>query len=179
LLTGSVVLLRGVNVGKHHRISMPVFRDVLKAAGGTAVQTYLQSGNAVVDWAGPPDRLAAAVAAELQAVANLSVLVLVRSAAELGAVVDANPYSQEAFDPKLLHVAFLDGDPDPERLTAVDHEALLPDRMTVGDRALYLRYATGSQNSPLAKLRLGVEATARNWTTVSALLGLAAGRAAG
>lgn len=174
-----MVLLRGVNLGKHNRISMPVFRAVLEAAGCTAVQTYLQSGNAVVDWTDPPDRLAAAVAARLKTVAGLAVLVLIRTAAELAVVVEANPFAQEAFDPKMLHVAFLTGDPDPERLAAVDHAALLPDRMEVGDRALYLRYATGSQNSPLAKVRLGVEATARNWTTVTALRGLAAGRAAG
>ncbi len=88
-------------------------------------------------------------------------------------MVEANPFAGEAFDPKLLHVAFLTGRPDPERFAAVDHGALLPDRMAVGDRALYLRYAARSQNSPLAKVRLGVEATARNWTTVTALRDLA------
>ncbi|MGI8536092.1 MAG: DUF1697 domain-containing protein [Mycobacteriales bacterium] len=167
------VLLRGVNVGKHKRISMPVFRAVLEGVGCGAVHTYLQSGNAVVDWIGRPDRLVASVAARLQAVAGLSVLVMIRTGAELAAVVEANPFADEAFDPKLLHVAFLTGPPDPDRLAALDHAALLPDRMAVGDRALYLRYATGSQHSPLAKVRLGVEATARNWTTVTALRDLA------
>lgn len=169
----SVVLLRGVNVGKHNRISMPALRDILAAAGCTDVQTHLQSGNAVVTWSGSADLLAAAVRAELTAAAGLDVLVMVRTGVELAAVVEANPFAGEAFDPKLLHVAFLTGPPDPERFAAVDHGALLPDRMAVGDRALYLRYATGSQNSPLAKVRLGVEATARNWTTVTALRDLA------
>lgn len=169
----SVVLLRGINVGKHNRISMPAFRDVLEAVGCTEVQTYVQSGNAVVTWNGSADRLAAAVRAELTTAAGLDVLVMVRSGPELAAVVDANPFAGEAVDPKLLHVAFLTGPPDPERLAAVDHGALLPDRLAVGDRALYLRYAIGSQNSPLARVRLGVEATARNWRTVTALRDLA------
>jgi uncharacterized protein (DUF1697 family) len=168
-----IVLLRGVNVGKHNRISMPAFRGVLEAVGCTEVQTYVQSGNAVVACNGSADRLAAAVRAELTAAAGLDVLVMVRTGAELAAVVEANPFAGEAYDPKLLHVAFLTGPPDPERLAAVDHGALLPDRMAVGDRALYLCYATRSQNSPLAKVRLGVEATARNWTTVTALRDLA------
>lgn len=167
------MLLRGVNVGRHRRISMSAFRTVLEGVGCSAVRTYLQSGNAVVDWTGPPDRLAASVAARLQAVAGLSVLVMIRTGSELAAVVEANPFADEAFDPKLLHVAFLTGPPDPDRLAALDHAALLPDRMAVGDRAVYLRYATGSQHSPLAKVRLGVAATARNWTTVTALRDLA------
>lgn len=169
----SVVLLRGINVGKHNRISMPAFRNVLETVGCTQAQTYVQSGNAVVTWSGSAEQLAAAVRAELTAAVDLDVLVLVRTAAELAVVVEANPFADEEFDPKLLHVAFLTGPPDPERLAALDHGALLPDRLAVGDRVLYLRYATGSQRSPLAKVRLGVEATARNWTTVTALRGLA------
>ncbi len=172
-MTRSVVLLRGVNVGKHHRISMAAFRAVLEGVGCTGVQTYLQSGNGVVDWPGPPDALPGAVAAGVESDAGLSVLVMVRTGAELAAAVEANPYAGESFDPKLLHVAFLTGAPDPARVAALDHRALLPDRLAVGDRALYLRYATGSQNSPLARVRLGVEATARNWTTVTALCALA------
>ena len=172
-MTREVVLLRGVNVGKHNRIAMSTFREVLASAGCIDVQTYLQSGNAVVGWEGTEGELADAVHRRLERSAGLSVLVMVRTAEELAAVVDANPWAAESFDPKLLHVAFLSGPPDPERLAAVDQEALLPDRMEVGDRVLYLRYASGSQSSPLAKLRLGVEATARNWTTVTALLNLA------
>ena len=172
-MTRSVVLLRGVNVGKHHRISMSTFRDVLESIGCTEVQTYLQSGNAVLSWAGGQDQLADAVRGALERSAGLSVLVMVRSGAELAAVVEANPYASESFDPKLLHVAFLSGPADPQRLAAVDHDALLPDRMAVGDRAVYLRYASGSQGSALGRLRLGVDTTARNWTTVTALRDLA------
>lgn len=164
-----VVLLRGVNVGKHNRISMATFRSVLEGVGCTAVQTYLQSGNAVVDWTGSPERLGEGVAAAVDRSAALSVPVMVRTAAELAAVVDGNPFSAEDFDPKQLHVAFLAGPPDPDRVAALDHTALLPDRMAVGERVLYLRYAADSFNSPLARVRLGVEATARNWTTVTAL----------
>ena len=168
-----VVLLRGVNLGKHKRISMPAFRGVLEAVGCTEVQTYVQSGNAVVAWNGSADRLAAAVRAELTAAAGLDVLVMVRTGAELAAVVEGNPFAGEVVDPKLLHVAFLTGPPAPDLVAAVDHDALLPDRMVVGERVLYLRYATGSQNSPLARVRLDVEATARNWRTVTALRDLA------
>ena len=47
-MTRSVVLLRGVNVGGHNRISMPDLRAALEGLGCREVQTYVQSGNAVV-----------------------------------------------------------------------------------------------------------------------------------
>src|SRR5689334_7950202 len=43
-----VVLLRGVNLVKRNRISMPELRSALTAAGFRDVSTYVQSGNAVL-----------------------------------------------------------------------------------------------------------------------------------
>jgi len=42
-----VVLLRGVNVGRHQRIAMADLRQLLTELGFTDVRTVLQSGNAV------------------------------------------------------------------------------------------------------------------------------------
>ena len=171
-MTRCVVLLRGVNVGKHHRIAMADFRDLLDGLGCADVQTYVQSGNAVVGWDDGPASLETAVRAALGA-RGLDVPVMVRTGEELAAVVDASPWHD--LDPKLFHVAFLAGDPDPAKVAAVDHEALLPERLVVGERALYLDHADGVRNSRLARLDLGVAATARNWRTTLALRDLSAG----
>lgn len=45
-----VVQLRGVNVGGSGRLAMADLRALLEDLGGTGVRTYLQSGNAVLDW---------------------------------------------------------------------------------------------------------------------------------
>ena len=171
-MTRSVVLLRGVNVGRHNRISMPDFTAVLDGLGCRAVQTYVQSGNAVVEHdAAPPDleRLVAAALAER----GLAVPVMVRTGEELARVVADSPWCD--LDPKLFHVAFLSGQPDPAKVAAIDHGGLAPERVVVGDRVLYLDYALGAGRSTgLDRLRLGVDATARNWRTVNALRDLAA-----
>jgi len=173
-MTTRAVLLRGVNVGRHHRISMPDFRRVLEGAGGTDVRTYVQSGNAVLSWTGRPASLERAVADGLEAELGLRVPVTVRTAAELHAVVEGNPWAGQELDPKRFQVAFLSGPVDPVRLAALDQEALLPERLAVGDRVLYLWHAEGVQRSRLARVDLGdVEATSRNWTTVTALRELA------
>ena len=171
--TRSVVLLRGVNVGGHNRISMPDLRTVLDGVGCREVQTYVQSGNAVVVHDGTSAELEQSAAAAL-AVHGVPVPVMVRTGEELSRVVDASPWQD--LDPKLFHVAFLSGVPDPAKVAAIDHEALLPERVVVGERVLYLEYAMGAGRSKgLDRLRLGVEATARNWRTVIALRDLAAG----
>ncbi len=170
-MTRSVVLLRGINVGRANRISMPDLRAVLERVGCRDVQTYVQSGNAVVEHEAAPAELERLVAAAL-AEHGLPVPVMVRTGEELARVVEASPWTD--LDPKLFHVAFLSGDPDPEKVAAIDHEALLPERVVVGERVLYLDYALGAGRSKgLDRLRLGVDATARNWRTVNALRDLA------
>ena len=172
-MTRAVVLLRGVNVGGHNRISMPDLRAVLEGVGCRDVQTYVQSGNAVVEHEAAPAELERTVAAAL-AHHGLPVPVMVRTGAELERVVEESPWHD--LDPKRFHVAFLSDDPDPAKVAAIDHEALLPERVVVGERVLYLDYALGAGRSKgLDRLRLGVDATARNWRTVTALRDLAAG----
>ena len=171
-MTRQVVLLRGVNVGGHNRISMPTFAGLLEGVGCREVRTYVQSGNAVVEHDAVPAELERLVAAAL-AEQGLPVPVMVRTGDELARVVEASPWQD--LDPKHFHVAFLSGDPDPEKVAAIDHEALLPERVVVGERVLYLDYALGAGRSTgLDRLRLGVDATARNWRTVLALRDLAA-----
>lgn len=163
-----MVLLRGVNVAGSGRLAMADFRSLLGDLGATDVQTYLQSGNAVLSWSGSTSSLRAAVGAALRERLALDVPVLVRSAAELSATVSGCPFPVD--DPKLLHAVFLDG-------AAPDLPDLAPDRVAVGDRVLYVAYAVDAHSSLAAKLfsskRFPVMATSRNWRTVLALRDLA------
>ena len=170
-MTRCIVLLRGVNVGKAKRIAMADFRAALEAVGCVDVRTHLSSGNAVVDWPAEPAALGAAVRAALRD-GGLDVAVMVRTAEQLSRVVRASPWTD--LDPKLFHVGFLSGDPDPAKVAAIDHEGLRPERVVVGERVLYLDYAGGVHGSRgLARLDVGVDVTARNWRTVCALHDLA------
>ncbi|MCY7364978.1 MAG: DUF1697 domain-containing protein [Frankiaceae bacterium] len=168
----SVVLLRGVNLGARNRIAMADLRALLDTVGCTDVRTHLQSGNAVVRTRRSPAGLEKAVAAALVE-HGLPVPVMVRTAEELARVVRDCPW--EGLDPRRLQVAFLSGEPDPAAVAAIDHEALLPERIVVGERVLYLDQAPGIRSSKLNGLRLGVDMTARNWRTVLALHELASG----
>lgn len=173
-MTRYVVLLRGINLGRARRLAMVDLRSLLEGLGGRGVRTYVQSGNAVLDWEGAPGDLGRQVRSALAAQHGLDVPVMVRTGPQLAAVVAAHPWAGEALDPKLLHVAFLSGPPDPVLVAAVDPTALLPERWALGEQAVYLYYAGGVRASRLDRIRLGADLTARNWTTTLALRELSA-----
>ena len=170
-MTRCAVLVRGVNVGGHNRLPMPVLREVLAGLGATDVTTYVQSGNAVVT--ADADGLGPGVERGLRERLGLDVRVLVRTRAELAAVVEANPFPEREATPKQLHVHFLDrqlSDEEAERVRGRHGD----DEIAVGARVLYLSYAEGSYRSPTEKVLRGLEVvlTARNWSTVTKLLEL-------
>lgn len=167
------ILLRAVNLGSHQKVSMPDLRKALESLGYTDVATYVQSGNAVVTGsATDPAQVAKAVHKGLCDTLGLDTPVLVRTGPELAAIIADNPYPELVEKPTLLHVAFLSAQPTKAQLAKLDPAKYLPDEFQVGDRVLYLRYQHGAGRSKLAAgelARLGVDATARNWNTVTAL----------
>lgn len=155
-----VALLRGINVGRSTRLPMAELRELVAAAGGTNVATYLQSGNVVYD--GTVD------AAALEALIPVTTRVLVLSAAEFRAVAAANPLRAIATDPSRLFTTFVDAVP-----ASFSVPDLSPEVVVVGKRAVYQWLPEGFSNSVFtAKYakQLGPLATARNERTVQAIL---------
>jgi uncharacterized protein (DUF1697 family) len=173
-----VALLRGINLGRHKRIAMADLRQLLEALGYADVRTLLQSGNAVftADPPGGAAELEQQIRDRIQADLGMDVQVLVRSAEELAAVADANPFVAQGVEPKELHLAFLSAPPRAELQTGIDGESYAPDELAFGDRAIYLRRPNGIQGTKLPDFQrlLGVEVTERNWNTVTKLRTLAA-----
>ena len=174
-----VLLLRGINVGGANRLAMADLRALLDDLGHPGARTLLQSGNVVVDAADPPAAVARVLEEGLAARFALDVTVVGRTAAELAAVVEADPLAPVANDPKRRLVGFLTGDPDPAALAAVDADALAPEAFAVRGREIHAWCPGGIHRSPLLKAlsdrRLGVAVTWRNWSTVTRLHELAGG----
>lgn len=178
--TVQVLLLRGVNVGGHHKLPMALLREVLVELGGRQVRTYIQSGNAVLR--APGEGLEGRVQAALEVRLGFAVPVIRRTAAELEAVAGPHPLADpggglEGTLDKHLYVGFLDAWPDPARVAALHPDRSPPDRFQVSGREVYLAFPGGSARSRLTNdwldRALGVRSTWRNLLTVRALLGLA------
>jgi uncharacterized protein (DUF1697 family) len=157
---------------------MPAFREALAEAGFGDVETYVQSGNAVVSSRASADAVARKVKRLIADRFGLDVAVVVRTRAELAAVVRRNPLGDVAKDPKRYQVSFLSAKPDRETIHKLEALAANGERLVASGRELYAWHPKGVARSKLwaalAGRGLGVTATARNWTTVTKLLELAA-----
>ncbi|PGH48011.1 DUF1697 domain-containing protein [Streptomyces sp. Ru87] len=179
MTTTYVALLRGINVGGNKKVPMAELRELLGGLGLDGVRTLLQSGNAVFTGADrDPAELAAAIGRALEDRFGFPVTVMVRTAAELRAAAEANPFPDPASDPAKYTVTFLSAPAAPEPLDAIDPSSYAPDeyRLAAGGRELYGRFPNGLGRSRLSPLldrrRLGAEATTRNWNTVTKLLAM-------
>lgn len=172
-----VALLRGINVGRNKRIAMADLRALLTNLGYSDVQTCLQSGNAI--FSGETDASTAAAEIEQALVRDLGLqsTVIVRSAAELAAVVAANPLHDIATDPSKYLVGFLAGDPSPTAAESIPALNVASDQVRLIEHELYLWCPSGVLDGPFGKVRwdrqLGTEVTMRNWKTVTKLAALA------
>jgi uncharacterized protein (DUF1697 family) len=172
-----IVLLRGVNLGPRNRVGMPELRAQLHADGFEQVSTYLQSGNVVLTNDASASKLAAHFRGLLRERFKLDVEVVVRTRDELAEVVARDPLGEVARDPKRYQVSFLERALDEEMLNRIAALAAGSERLVAIGRELYAWHPHGVARSKLwaalADRRLGVTATARNWSTVGKLLTLA------
>ena len=179
-----VVLLRGINLGSKRRVAMADLRDLLEGLGYDDVRTHLQSGNAVLR---APTRSAAtvesAVSAAIESGLGLDVKVAARTAAQMRAVVAADPFAGVATDPARYLVTFLAKKPPAGWLGSLDPESYAPEQAAVVGRQLYLWLPKGVHDSRLARTvtdkKLGGSATSRNWNVVTRLTEMATADAPG
>ena len=168
-----VVLLRGINVGGHKKISMADLRVLLTDLGYGDVRTHLQSGNAVLSAADAPDRLIATLEKRIDAELGMSVSVLVRTAAEMRRIVRDNPLADVATDGSRYVVVFLSQPLDPAVVATLDPDAYAPELFRVAEREVYLWHPDGIRDAKMNKInwdrKFRVVASARNWNTVTRL----------
>jgi uncharacterized protein (DUF1697 family) len=174
-----IALLRGINVGGRNKIAMANLRELATGLGLSSVTTVLQSGNLVFSAAGKTSAaLESLLEKETAKRLGVAAAYIVRSAAELAKVADANPFPQQAKDdPSHLVVMFLKSAATAKDVQAV--EAAIKGRETVSGtgKQLYIVYPDGIGDSKLTgaliESKLGGRGTARNWNTLLKLLALA------
>jgi uncharacterized protein (DUF1697 family) len=172
-----IALLRGINVGGARPIKMADLKKTFEKAGATDVATYIQSGNVVFTHA---QRSEPKLAAELQiavekASGHQGVVVVLRSSAQMAAVVEDNPFPRAK--PEQLHVFFMAKKPAADALAQIDVKAFEPERCALVGRELYLMLPNGMGQSKLvpvlARKSPAKSATARNWRTIQTLIAMA------
>lgn len=173
-----VALLRAVNLGPHNKIAMADLKAVAGEAGLLQPRTLLQSGNLVFQAkaqssASLEKLLETALAKKLE----LKTPVVVRSASEWRAALEANPFPKEAkADPS--HMLVMPLKAKVEKGALAELVKVIPGReqAKLGGQTLYLVYPDGIGESKLTaaliERKLGVSGTARNWNTAQKIAAL-------
>jgi uncharacterized protein (DUF1697 family) len=167
-MTAFIALLRAVNVGGTGKLPMTELKAMCEQAGFSKTKTYIASGNVVFQSTKSEARVKAILEAALQTYAGKPVGVLVRTAAEMAAILAANPFPQM---PGNRTVAiFLDQPPPANALQAASGQKT--EEMRLGLREIYVYYGEGMADSKL-KIPAAKTGTARNMNTVAKLAEMA------
>ena len=170
----NIALLRGINVGGKNKLPMKDLATLFREAGCEDVRTYIQSGN-VLFRAGTTlaEAIPSLISASIESRFGYRVPVVTRTARDLRAIVEANPFAEAD---KLL-VLFLADAPNPEQVEALDPNRSPGDDFAVVGREVFLHCPNGFARSKLTNSYfdsvLSTTSTGRNWRTVGKLLELA------
>ena len=167
-----VALLRGINVGGHHKLPMADLRGLLAKLGATDVATYIQSGNAVFCH---ENDLSRPLSAAIEAAFGFPVPVITRPHSAFQDIVDVDPFPNA--EAKYRHVGFLSSQPDASRVAVVPTDHPKGERFEVIGTELHLWFPNGLARTKLTnkwfERQLDVQTvTLRNWRTVNRLLGM-------
>jgi uncharacterized protein (DUF1697 family) len=138
--------------------------------GLKSARTYIASGNLLFLSDRPEEELRLALEKELQAHMSKDVRVMLRTAAEMEAVVKANPFTDQAANQ--VQAFFLNERPPGDLLETVRNKAE-DEQIATGPREVFVAY--GERGIGKSRLRIpSAEAgTARNMNTVAKLAELA------
>ncbi len=172
-----IAFLRGVNVLGKNSLPMRDLTAYLKKLNCADIRTYIQSGNVVFQCSeGKPESLSRRITSTIAREKGFEPAVIVLGEKDLAKAVAGNPFPKATVDPKSLHVFFLSAKPKSSNVESLEELRTKTERLAVKDKLLYLHTPDGFGKSKLAaaiERRLGVEATARNWRTVTKMLELA------
>jgi uncharacterized protein (DUF1697 family) len=174
-----ISFLRGVNLAGHNKIKMDALRALYESLGFRDPQTYIQSGNVVFHTS---ERNAALLTKKIQdsfeKEFDFRPLVVLRSAAELRAVIAANPFAKRKdIEPNRFLVTFLAAAPAAEALSAALKIKTDPEELRIVGSEAFIYFPNGMARPklswPAIERILKTTGTGRNWNTVNKLLAIA------
>jgi uncharacterized protein (DUF1697 family) len=166
-MTPCVALLRAVNVGGTGKLPMVELQAMGEACSFSNCRTWIASGNLLFETALPEAEIKAALEAKLASYASKPVEVFVRTAAEMAAIVAADPFPDA--HPSRHLVYFQDAPPRPDFIARCRDKA--GERLALGKREVYVDYGEGIRFTKL-KIPGKTYRTGRSMGTVRKLAAL-------
>ncbi|SDN63557.1 Uncharacterized conserved protein, DUF1697 family [Psychrobacillus sp. OK028] len=162
----SVILLRGINLGAKNKVDMKSLKSLFIEMGYKNVQTYIQTGNVLVE---QPDIDVPFIEGALRESYGFEIPVAVRSKEELAEIVQLPVFSKEQ-----VYVMFLVQEISEEQQEML--ASLIDDEFVVWKKQnviinLSKNYHQTKFTNAFFERKLGIPSTARNKNTVNKILG--------
>ena len=167
-----IVLFRGINVSGQKKIKMAELKNHLQDIGLTSIETYIQSGNVIVQTTWDVSTLNQKIIEKIEKEYGFSVELITRIPADLKNVIKKNPFGHK--DLQRLYVTFLSEIPANDKVLALRQVDYSPEEFVLHNDVIYfyspLGYGRAKMNNNFFENKLKVSATTRNWKTVNKLL---------
>ena len=169
-----ISILRGINVSGQKLIKMTDLVKHCEALGLKNVKTYIQSGNVIFQSPdSAPEKISLKIAKKIKKEYGFDVPVMVKSAKDLKQILNNNPFIERGENTNQLYVTFLSDVPRRELVNNIDPKRFLPEEFTWDKNVIYFfspnGYGNAKMNNNFFENKLKVEATTRNWKTVTKL----------
>ncbi len=158
-----------------NRVPMAQLREVLSDAGFVNVQTWIQSGNVVVDTDLTPKEVEALIHKLIKNQIGADLTVVVRTREQLQQVIDNNPFGK-GFDISRVFFTLFAEAPAVEKAEELMGVDFKEEKLMVKGDAAYMYIPGNAARSKLSnnmlEKRLGVAATSRNYNTMRKMIEL-------
>ena len=166
-MTAYVALLRAANVGGR-KLIMSELKGIADGLRLGSPKTFIASGNLLFTSDKGEDTLRDLLQRGIGRHMGAEVPVMIRTAAELGKVVAANPFT--GLPQNKVYCIFLESRTPPDAIDSAKN--VTNEQMALGRREIYVAYPIGMGQSKL-RIPAAAKGTARNMNTVAKLAELA------
>jgi uncharacterized protein (DUF1697 family) len=178
-----ISFLRGVNMTGHNSIKMTDLAALYKELDFAEAETFIQSGNVIFSTANDSaiDDMALTIEKAIKFRFGYNVPVMIRSVPEMRNILNSNPYLGEVnFDPAKMAVIFLHDNVTESQIQKVADMDYPPDKFRIIGKEIYTFCPNGFGRTKIYtnffEKKMDVKGTARNWKTITTILGLASDR---
>lgn len=164
-----IVLLRGINVSGKNKIPMAELRELLSNSDFQNVQTYIQSGNVILESLKSKEEICKKIHVGIKEKFGFDISVLARTPEEWKQTIDKYPFSIE--NEKIVAFSFLNKVPYQKE---IEVKGINEDKYKIEEDVVYLYCPSGFGKTKLTnnvlEKKLDLIATTRNYKTTKKLL---------
>ena len=174
-MTTYIALLRGINVGGHKKFTKAQQLEMLSGLGYDNTKVYLHTGNWIFETSERKEAITQHISEAIQAQFGWKLPILVLPLSEIETIFQDCPFSEEK--KKNSYFIILSEQPNEAFVKEVALIQYPNEEVVIKDRCIYFYSANGygrtTFNMNTYEKKLNVQATSRNYNTMTTIIGMA------